>query len=274
MPFCQNCGNNLPENSCFCNVCGRPVQTQTATIQQPTYTQQPVYGNQPSAPYQRYPQYAQQPQYAQPNQRHTVVKAPNNPGVTSLINALCGAMIIIALALITIAIVKLTIWANLKESTDLRDLEDFILQSTTISDSTTTLIGIGGALFIIQDIISLIDYFLSANKMKNLATQSVNHSQPTQQVRVSQAKFVAIEVCGTACKIFFHMFCMIWGITNIKLFVQSSIWGELIPFEWDWSCLIIALIFLCGSIATYFISNTMKFKHIPTVNGNYPGNGV
>lgn len=247
MSFCSNCGNNLPETARFCAVCGQPVQTQTAAMQHPTY--------------------------AQPNQRHTVGKKANNPGVSSLMNALCGAMIIIALALISIAIIKLITWANLKESNDLRDLENFILQSKTIYDSSATLICIGGALFIIQDIISLITYFLSTNKIKNSVAQSVNFSQPTQQVRVSQAKFVALEICSTACKIFFHLFFMIWGTTNIELFVQSSVW-EIIPFEWDWSCLIIASIFLCGSIATYFISNTMKSNHIPPVNGNYPRNGV
>ena len=50
--FCTNCGNNIPDGSVTCPVCGaamqQPQQPQQPAYQQPVY-QQPVY-QQPAAP--------------------------------------------------------------------------------------------------------------------------------------------------------------------------------------------------------------------------------
>ena len=52
--FCSNCGNNIPDGSVNCPVCGAAVQQQQP--QQPVY-QQPAY---------QQPAYQQQPVYQQP----------------------------------------------------------------------------------------------------------------------------------------------------------------------------------------------------------------
>lgn len=59
--FCTNCGNNIPDGSAACPVCGAPVQ-----VQQPQQPQQPAY-QQPAyqQPAYQQPPY-QQPMYQQP----------------------------------------------------------------------------------------------------------------------------------------------------------------------------------------------------------------
>lgn len=61
--FCSKCGQQLPDGSAFCSVCGAP---QTVAAPQPAY-QQPTY-QQPAQPVYQQPVY-QQPMYQQPLSR-------------------------------------------------------------------------------------------------------------------------------------------------------------------------------------------------------------
>ncbi len=76
--FCQNCGNQIPENTSFCPSCGAMTQ-QGQPQQAPQFEQAqqvPQYGqpqySQPQYGQPQYPQYPQQPGYGQPK--------PSEPG--------------------------------------------------------------------------------------------------------------------------------------------------------------------------------------------------
>lgn len=81
--FCNNCGNQIPDNSAFCPNCGAAFsQPQQPVYQQP---QQPQYGQpQYGQPQYGQPQYGQpqygQPQYGQPGGYMPPQKPAEEPG--------------------------------------------------------------------------------------------------------------------------------------------------------------------------------------------------
>lgn len=128
--FCSKCGNQIPENSAFCENCGTPVripeQPADAASYQPKHEEQteaPEYSQAPASPQEQFPdepqQYPNQPQQQYPNQPQQYgyapapapVKKPMSPKtkkiiIFSAIGAGALAIILVALFVFIIPAIK------------------------------------------------------------------------------------------------------------------------------------------------------------------------
>ncbi len=66
MPFCKNCGANLPEGSTFCSSCGTPVENVNQYAQQNNYAQPDNYSQQYNYTQYQQPVYNAGGEYADP----------------------------------------------------------------------------------------------------------------------------------------------------------------------------------------------------------------
>lgn len=279
MSFCPNCGNELPENSRFCSVCGTPVQAQNP---QPVYQQQPPYA--PTV------QYAQ-PQFNVPNREQAFVSEVNNLSTHStIIGVICGLMFAVAYVLFFILYFKLFNWSMLKESNDWRNLEQFVVESKTILDTAHSLLYIGIVLITTQFAISTVFGLMSTRKIQELAPQqSLNLAQCahyrlttrpsklnsfpisrdfvlfsivsyalSRENPLTHKKQIAIGICSMFLKLIFYILFFIWGVTNVESFIETTLVG-IREYSWDWSLLIFSSFFLIGSFVINLIGNT---RHI------------
>lgn len=128
--FCSKCGNQIPENSAFCENCGTPVRIPEQPAGDASYqpkheeqTEAPEYSQAPASPQEQFPdepqQYPNQPQQQYPNQPQQYgyapapapVKKPMSPKtkkiiIFSAIGAGALAIILVALFVFIIPAIK------------------------------------------------------------------------------------------------------------------------------------------------------------------------
>ncbi len=131
--FCPNCGNQLSDDSKFCDSCGASI------VEEPTPQPEPAPQPEPVAePQYQQPQY-QQPQYQQPQYQQQYVpqyqlrpKAPSHQGMPGLAAGIAGMAI--GILLLIHALQNLVSYIDLVDSASkYYDVADSISDSTWIS---------------------------------------------------------------------------------------------------------------------------------------------
>lgn len=281
MSFCPNCGNEIPENTRFCTVCGKPLQAQT-----PQPQPQPVA-------------YRQSPQPQPPYTPNSQKSLPADLQRVTMIVTLCRAVLMVAAVLFGfIGCWKLIGWLNSKPTdgqafdwTALEKLEYFLTQAEDVRSFSKTFIGLFIVTFALGSILTAYTPYLleryaakrihetpfyleeiknnppfssrAINQLATMTTCFANEAFPAQK-----RKNVLLAHIGVGLSIIAFILFFVGASSLINTVIDSAVTGVEDP-AYSWGALIVGLLFLIGDLIVTIIvdkskSNARKAWYINT----------